>query len=983
MAFKSVEQVLQQKQARIQAARKEAAEKGITVTEALAKQPGSTMPSYLVEQAKEQRQAAKEAQILQKYQERHTAAAQLAAESGITKEEAINKLGGTLPAYVVEQAKAKAPTIEVGKYTDSPQRIMKTPEIEKLKQDQPQLYSILEKRGVEAYKKAVAAENFVRQQEAKRVKAEQIRIERETTLLPDNNRIANTDLARVKTNNPEMYKLLTTQGFDAANKYADQQEKEYQAYTAQVQKQDAAIAKLEPYKDKEGNYDITRYFQDRTGLIQTEKEKVLLAAGFNAEDVKEAKYNANLNVVQRTWQGITPWQESKGEKATPKGAAIMAAEMIVPGVYTVGHWKDLTPGERAAQIAIDVVTTALIVAPIVAAAGAGARTVATAGRAARIAGAAKGVGSAALAQLKAPVDMVIHPVGTAKTTLREIRSLAETIAHPKKLPEAVITTSEGTVRLKVTQATTPTEAMAIRDKLMQLAAKGERPVVKVGNQTVELSQSPLMKAAGGGVAHTTPSGEAFEQGLRVTTKEGMALSEQGLFVSHEPLPRFTEASAFGKPGEKPAIIITSKETAAKAIPTGKVYRGTAEMELRFPVGSEIPEAQQHLFTRVGVNSTKVEIMLEKPLTASQIARLKAQGLIETIKAPFKPAITIKGKGRVTGLTMAETKKLAKVLKQAGNADQAENLLRAARITRASRVAAPTLARITGRVSRAAVNRELARLPGVELSRVRPERLRLEYVRAPQLRITATRGRTPRIRVERISPRVMRAKRTERAERPTRAERIEREERGPARDPRTGRFVRAERVTRITTRQEPLRTIPERPITPRATPVRVTPLRVIPGKGKDKVSVGAGGKEEEWTPEEIKSAIAWRDGFVVHAIKSPYRRGIDEQSYHIDKAPKGLAITNLRGSGSQQASARVTGRFPSRLTVDVGNQDLVITRGPHNRVRMSFHRDIRHTRSQTTIKRGGFGHNISKRHGRIFHTKMAGGTVMSRRPMRGF
>lgn len=136
--------------------------------------------------------------------------------------------------------------------------------------------------------------------------------------------------------------------------------------------------------------------------------------------------------------------------------------------------------------------------------------------------------------------------------------------------------------------------------------------------------------------------------------------------------------------------------------------------------------------------------------------------------------------------------------------------------------------------------------------------------------------------------------------------------------------------------------------------------------------------KERTEEEIKSAVAWKDGFVVHALYSPYRRGIDVETYHVDKVPPGLIVNDFKGIGSQQASARVTGKMPDKLTVDVGNQDVTITRQRGNRVRLSHARDTIGSRSQLTV-----GHNISRRRGRVYHTRAGGGTIISRRPMRGY
>ena len=90
--------------------------------------------------------------------------------------------------------------------------------------------------------------------------------------------------------------------------------------------------------------------------------------------------------------------------------------------------------------------------------------------------------------------------------------------------------------------------------------------------------------------------------------------------------------------------------------------------------------------------------------------------------------------------------------------------------------------------------------------------------------------------------------------------------------------------------------------------------------------------------------------------------------------------NYKGEGSQQRSAVVTGRFPSRLTVDVGNQDVVISRQRGNRVSLRHFKDIRGSASDVTIKKG---HIASKKRGRIYRTSVAGGSILSRRALRGY
>ena len=346
-----------------------------------------------------------------------------------------------------------------------------------------------------------------------------------------------------------------------------------------------------------------------------------------------------------------------------KEIPIVAGEMLVPGVYSARHWSEMSGGEKAFSIAMD----ALTVTPITKAAGAGAREVSTAGRMARLKGGATGIGREFAAQARAPVDVLIDPKGTIVGSAKQTREFVENIARPGKIPEAVITTSEGTVRLRVSEATTPEQAKQIRDDLMRAASKGESITIKTKDAEYGLARSPLMKEAGGGLAHATPSGESFIEGATVSPKPGMPPTEQGLFMSHEPLPKFVKASAFGKTGDRPTIIIMSPEQAKNAIPTGKIYRGTTEMELKMPVGYKLPPPKQVLMTRI--NGDRVDIYLDKRLSFRQIAKLKAIAAVEDLKAPFKPAITIKN------INGNEARILAKEIDIAGNAPEVGRNLR--------------------------------------------------------------------------------------------------------------------------------------------------------------------------------------------------------------------------------------------------------------------------------------------------------------------
>ena len=313
---------------------------------------------------------------------------------------------------------------------------------------------------------------------------------------------------------PERYRRIgETRGFDQMIRLINADNRRFERIAKQ---QEAALKDLEPYKiggtklgiqiappggkdrtDQAGQttpvtYDIEKYA--RMGG----EEKVLRAAGFPEDAIKKAFEKAQQDrgidehvqqyFKDKGWSlelpGINdPDRDKKLEEyqkrldtATndylikhdktkldlAKDFGIQVAEMFVPGVYVARNWDDLSAGQKALWMAVDIVS----VLPFVGAAAYGARGVSTAGRLARLKGAAKGIASEAVAQIRAPVDVIAHPVETVKATAKTVREVTENILHPSKIPEAVITTANNTVRLKVTEATTPEQAKKIRDVLI-------------------------------------------------------------------------------------------------------------------------------------------------------------------------------------------------------------------------------------------------------------------------------------------------------------------------------------------------------------------------------------------------------------------------------------------------------------------------------------------------------------------------------------
>lgn len=781
---------------------------------------------------------------------------------------------------------------------------------------------------------------------------------------------------------------------------------------ADLQKVESALKDLKPYEVEPGLYNINQYMIDSKSpgtALQT-----LRNAGFSQEAIKQAaKENleaANLatkeaqkpiavKLAKSVWQGMTPWDESKGETATAGGIGIMAAEIIVPGVYTVRHWDEMSGGERAFSIAMDAVQ----LIPFIGAAAKGAKSVSVAGRGARIAAAAKAVGKEAGYQLMAPIDMVIHPISTVKGAYRSGREFVENVVNIKKIPEAVITTSDSTVRLRVNEATSPAQAMAIRDDLMRLAAEGKRPMIQVGDNIVELGVSPLMKEVGGGVVHTTPQGTAFVNGLEVLPKKDltgnlMPLSEQGLFVANQPLPRFAEASAFGKTGDMPAIVIFGKDTAAKAVPSGKIYSSplgkVSEMELKFPIGAELPAPKQKLFTRIGPLGQRVEIFLDKPLNAGQVLKLKGLGIVEDLKAPFKPAINIAGADNISPITRTDADNIIDTLYRTGNVDQARALERAQRIVATQRVLPPTLERVTGRVRASEVKRARGEVQvEAEPSRreiTRPDegpfderrvydpyaepdeiRARREAERAPERRAEELR-REPARREElrREAPRREELRRQEPRREDIRREDVRREE------PRREEPRREEPRREAPRREEPRppRTPREEPRTPRARVEipRETPARTRPPKEPPPRIKLPGTKGEVPPPRTFpKGSVAWKQGIGWWVFKPPYT-GTDDRVFVL-KRPQGATIAADAKSAIGTIQS-VGGTAPIAQKFDMGITDVYLKDPPVKPSREKGRSAIRFRRD-TDKSYGGKG-TKSQKLGPYYYK----GGAVSRKPL---
>jgi len=117
---------------------------------------------------------------------------------------------------------------------------------------------------------------------------------------------------------------------------------------AGIKAYDKALTDLKPYTDKEGKIDIVEALRAKA---VTAKDLELVGIGDKA--IKQAEHYSKIGKARTFWEGMTPWEEWKGEKVSVEGVGEMAAVMIVPGVWAK-DWNEMDNKWRAINIAIDV-----------------------------------------------------------------------------------------------------------------------------------------------------------------------------------------------------------------------------------------------------------------------------------------------------------------------------------------------------------------------------------------------------------------------------------------------------------------------------------------------------------------------------------------------------------------------------------------------------------------------------------------------------
>lgn len=355
------------------------------------------------------------------------------------------------------------------------------------------------------------------------------------------------------------------------------------------------------------------------------------------------------------------------------------------------------------------------------------------------------------------------------------------------------------------------------------------------------------------------------------------------------------------------------------------------MELKFRVGYKIPPPKQRLFTRVGEYGERVEIFLWKPLSKTQIVKLKAQGLVEQVRTIVSPSLKITNTAptNVPGLTVNKVDELANIIEGSGSVAEAESLRRLGREIRQGRSVADSLRALQLERTRAATNRIDITVNG----RIAPDGIetRSETTR------TDSRSNIQRLGTNRITTPV-RTTDIDRVTSRTDGTRVDtiRVDTTRTDTPRTD-TTRAESPRVDTPRVDIVR--PEVPRVDIATP-RVGISRVTPGEGKktDIMPPLLGDNDKRKRRKlPTESSVMWRQGQLhnrdVWVIVSP---PYDRITYTMTK-PQG--IREIQGPRSAYKTAVILkGPLQHTVQLDIGAFIAKVEPSGPGRAKLSFVKD---------------------------------------------
>ena len=294
---------------------------------------------------------------------------------------------------------------------------------------------------------------------------------------------------------------------------------------------------------------------------------------------------------------------------------------LVPGVHLTQGWGGMSGASRGLNLGLEL----LSVLPPVSAASMLRRAGLSVG---------KTLGTLAKLEGKGIVDTFRRP----DKAIRSIGHTIEPLVVPGRLPTSAVEVRASTVRLPGSELGVP-GALRARDVLTTKAIHGIQPITAVGGKRVELATTGLQRLTGPASIHATPDIRAFMQGAVV--QEGR---EGGLFFAPTLHSRFLPSSAFGdtaKDGIPGALIIRDPAILNRFRSSGKIYKGTTEIEAVLPPGTRIPPPSQYLHLRDPAGNKIVLAVVGDKFTPAEIATLKLAGAKDTLVNIFRKPVSIR------------------------------------------------------------------------------------------------------------------------------------------------------------------------------------------------------------------------------------------------------------------------------------------------------------------------------------------------------
>jgi hypothetical protein len=663
---------------------------------------------------------------------------------------------------------------------------------------------------------------------------------------------------------------------------------------------------------------------------------------------------------------MTPAERSKAAdnyKETLKTVALSMVPVVGTKMYYDDAAKDgLTPGEwafLALQGAADILTI-LPGAQIVAGS---ARMTKGLGAAARVKAIGAGIKTATIAEIAAPFETIAHPIETAKSIIRPVKTMVD----PKAIPTGALEIRYSTVRAPLDLFDNADQAMKLRDAAVLSRMTGGAGEAVDAEKTLKVLGTAANSPGESIAFHTTPDVRPYMDG--VVIKEGR---EGGLFLSPNMNTRFADASAFGdlpEGGIKGGLLIRDEEILKQTIPSGKTYAETVEMERKIKPTVQLPKPSQVLTTYSTTGEPLKILVIGKPYTPVEIAKLKFYGSTDAVKNMFRDPLQVTGQAKkVEALRELEIegKALTKEItaaKKAGKAtaqlekrlvaterqyvryaeainkrtvpaarlyavtgktafDQFRDIIGRAQSSRGGRPAAPGRDRVEIDIpNRAPTAEEIRRYTQTDARDGRAPRVETPAARAGRV---ADDARAARVPDDTRIPRTTDEPRTSRAPDDRRTVRIPDEPRPPRRPPtdRTPDRIPDRPPARRTPPDAPTRVPPGEP--PRVPP-RVPPP--VPGGGPARalprgVKVDKALKEPP-TPAQLAGAVAWPQGF---GWRVAYRNDggrLVSRFYHGQDPPQGVK-TVLQGKGeAARGIQQYKGGAPVEGTVNMGAVDITV------------------------------------------------------------